>query len=158
MYKTPRLVRISLLINALNKRVLPFFSGTLFYKSNRKRFFLCLHILIQTLEGLGECSTVMQTLDFVSGSHNCSLRSKRNFRAITRLETLATQASTTVSNSPNPSRVYIRLCNTENVFYCLVRRHHLKESPNVIEPAKLDGDVFVLFQQITLKRRTSAIV
>ena len=29
-----------------------------------------LHILIYTLEGLGEFSTVMQTLDFVSGLHN----------------------------------------------------------------------------------------
>ena len=28
------------------------------------------HILIQTLKGLGEFSTVMQTLDFVSGLHN----------------------------------------------------------------------------------------
>ena len=46
--------------------------------------------------------------------------------------------------------------NTEIVFYCLVRRHPRKESPNVIEPAKLDGDVF-LFQQITLKRGNSTI-
>ena len=37
-YKTSWLVRISLLINALNKRVLLFFSGKLFYKSNRKLF------------------------------------------------------------------------------------------------------------------------
>ena len=44
-----------------------------------------------------------------------------------------------------------------NVFYCLVRRHPRKESPNVIEPAKLDRDVFVLFQQITLKRGNSTI-
>ena len=33
-----RLVRICLLISALNKRVLLFFSGKLFYKSNRKLF------------------------------------------------------------------------------------------------------------------------
>ena len=33
-----RLVRISLLINALNERVLLFFLGKVFYKSNRKRF------------------------------------------------------------------------------------------------------------------------
>ena len=38
VYKTSRLVRICLLISALNKRVLPFFSGKLFYKSNRKLF------------------------------------------------------------------------------------------------------------------------
>ena len=35
VYKTSRLVRISLLINAVNKRVLPFFSGKLFYKSKQ---------------------------------------------------------------------------------------------------------------------------
>ena len=40
---------------------------------------------LQALEGLGEFSTVMQTLEFVSGLHDCP-------------------------NSPNPSRVYIRLC------------------------------------------------
>ena len=46
VYKTSRLVRICLLISALNKKVLLFISGKLFYKSNRKLFFLCLHILI----------------------------------------------------------------------------------------------------------------
>ena len=39
---------------------------------------------ILTLEGLGKFSTVMQTVDFILGLH--------------------------VSNSPNPSHVYIRLC------------------------------------------------
>ena len=38
VYKTSRLVRIYLLISALNKRVLLFSSGKLFYKSNRKLF------------------------------------------------------------------------------------------------------------------------
>ena len=38
MHKTSRLVRISLLINALSKRVLLFVSGQLSYKSNRKLF------------------------------------------------------------------------------------------------------------------------
>ena len=38
VYKTSQLVRICLLISALNKRVLLFFSGKLFYKSNRKLF------------------------------------------------------------------------------------------------------------------------
>ena len=38
VHKTSRLVRISLLINALSKRVLLFFSGKLSYKSNRKLF------------------------------------------------------------------------------------------------------------------------
>ena len=36
--KTSRLVRVFLLISALNKKVLLFFSGKLFYKSNRKHF------------------------------------------------------------------------------------------------------------------------
>ena len=38
VYKTLWLVRISLLISPLNKRVLLFFFGKLFYKSNRKIF------------------------------------------------------------------------------------------------------------------------
>ena len=38
VYKTSQLVRICLLISALNKRVLLFFSGKLFYNSNRKLF------------------------------------------------------------------------------------------------------------------------
>ena len=38
VYKTSRLVRISLLINALNNSILLFFLGNLFYKSNRKLF------------------------------------------------------------------------------------------------------------------------
>ena len=51
-----------------------------------------LHILIYTLEGLREFSTVMQTLDFFSGLHN-------------HLEL---------------SLVFISgYVNTENVFYCL---------------------------------------
>ena len=38
VYRTSRLVRISLLISALNKRVFLFFSGKLFHKSNRRLF------------------------------------------------------------------------------------------------------------------------
>ena len=40
------------------------------YLSNRKRF-PCLHSLIETLKGLGEFSTVMQTRDKVKDLHNC---------------------------------------------------------------------------------------
>ena len=47
-----------------------FLSGKLFHKSNKKLFYMRLHILIYTLEGLREFSTVMQTLDFFSGLHN----------------------------------------------------------------------------------------
>ena len=32
---------------------------------------MCLHSLIQTLEGLGEFETAMQTLNVVLGLHNC---------------------------------------------------------------------------------------
>ena len=46
VYKTSQLVRISCLINALNKRVLCFFSGKLFYKSKRKRAVLLLCITV----------------------------------------------------------------------------------------------------------------
>ena len=67
--KTLRLVRISLLISAI-QRVLRFFSGS-YFKKAIENFFLCLHSLIQTLEALGEFSTVIQTIDFVSGLHNC---------------------------------------------------------------------------------------
>ena len=38
MHKTSRLVRISILVNALSQGVLLFFSGKLFYKSNRNIF------------------------------------------------------------------------------------------------------------------------
>ena len=69
--KTSRLVRISPLISALNKlESFAFLSGKLFHRSNKKLFYMRLHILIYTLEGLGEFSTVMQTLDLVSGLHN----------------------------------------------------------------------------------------
>ena len=71
VYKTSRLVRIFLLISALNKRVLPFFSGKLFHKSRQKTFFPVFAYPDISIEGLGEFLAVMQTLDFVSGLHNC---------------------------------------------------------------------------------------
>ena len=73
-YKTSRLVIICLLISALNKRVLRFFSGKLFYKSNRILFPV-----------------------FAYPYPICI----------------------TVSNSPNPSRVYIRLCKHGKCFLLL---------------------------------------
>ena len=63
VYTTLRLVRISLLISAITKSF-AFFSGKLFYKSNRK-LFSCF------CKAWYKHSTVMQTLDFVSGLHNC---------------------------------------------------------------------------------------
>ena len=47
VYKTSQLVRISVLISALNKRVMLFLSGNgCFIKVIENFFFLCLHILI----------------------------------------------------------------------------------------------------------------
>ena len=85
MYKTSRLVRISLLINALNKRVLLFFLGKLFYKSNRKLF---------------SCVCI---------SWYKHSRGWENSRQLCKPST-SSRVCITVSNSPNPSRVYIRLC------------------------------------------------
>ena len=45
VYKTSRLVRISLLISAITKNFVVFFSVRLIYTSNRKSFFLYLHSL-----------------------------------------------------------------------------------------------------------------
>ena len=69
------LVRISLLIYVLNKRVFLFFSGKLFYKSNRKLF---------------SCVCI---------SWYKHSRGWENSRQLCK----------TVSNSPNPSHVFIRL-------------------------------------------------
>ena len=56
VYKTLQLVKISVLISAITKEFCVF---------SRESYF------IFTLEGLEELSTVMYTLDFVSGLHNC---------------------------------------------------------------------------------------
>ena len=45
VYRTSRLVRISLLISAITKNFVVFFSVRLIYTSNRKSFFLYLHSL-----------------------------------------------------------------------------------------------------------------
>ena len=69
VYTTLQLVRISLLIRAM-QRVLRFVSGKLFHKSNRK-LHCCVCVETETLEVLGEFLTVMQTRDEVEGLHNC---------------------------------------------------------------------------------------
>ena len=94
VYKTSRLVRISLLINALNKRVLLFFSAKLFYKSNRKRF---------------SCVCISRY------KHS---RVWENSRQLCKPST-SSQVCITVSNSPNPSRFYIRLCKHGKRFLLL---------------------------------------
>ena len=83
-YKTLPLVRISLLISALNKRVLLFFSWKLFYKSNRK-LFLCVCI-----------SWYKHSRGWENSGQLCKAST-------------SSRVCITVSNSPNPSRVYIRL-------------------------------------------------
>ena len=83
MDKTLRLVRISLLISAI-QRVLRFFSGKLFYKSNRK-LFSCV------------CKNSRQLCKPSTSSRVCI----------------------TVSHSPNPSSVYIRLCKQGKRFLVL---------------------------------------
>ena len=94
VYKTSRLVRISLFINALNKSVLLFFSGRLFYKSNRKLF---------------SCVCI---------SWYKHSRGWENSRQLCKPST-SSRVSVTVSNSPNPSRVYIRLCKHGKRFLLL---------------------------------------
>ena len=92
--KTSRLVRICLLINALNKRVFLFFSGKLFYKSNRKLF---------------SCVCI---------SWYKNSRGWENSPQLCKPST-SSRVWVTVSNSPNPSRVYIRLCKHGNRFLLL---------------------------------------
>ena len=84
MYKTLRLVRISLLISTITKS-LRFFSGKLFYKSNTK-LFSC--VCIAWYE------------------HS---RDWENSRQLRKAST-SSRVCMTVLNSANPSRVYIRLC------------------------------------------------
>ena len=83
VYKTLRLVRISLLISTITKS-LRFFSGKLFYKSNRKLF---------------SCVCIAWY------KHS---RRWENSRQLCKPST-SSRVCITVSNSPNPSRVYNRL-------------------------------------------------
>ena len=94
--KTLRLVRISLLIGAI-QRVLRFFSRNLFCKSNRK-LFSCVCIAWYKHE-----------------------RGWENSRQLCKPST-SSRVCITVSNSPNPSRVYIRLCKHRNCFLLLKYR------------------------------------
>ena len=91
--KTLRLVRISLLISAI-QRVLRFSSGNLFYKSNRKHF---------------SCVCIAWY------KHS---RRWENSRQLCKLST-SSRVCITVSNSPNPSLVYIRLCKLGKRFLLL---------------------------------------
>ena len=94
VYKTLRLIRIFLLTNALNKRVLLFFLRKLFYKSNRKLF---------------SCVCI---------SWYKHSRGWENSRQLCKPST-SSRVCITVSNSPNPSRVYIKLCKHGKRFLLL---------------------------------------
>ena len=91
--KALRLVRISLLISAI-QRVLRFSSGNLFYKSNRKLF---------------SCVCIAWY------KHS---RRWENSQQLCKLST-SSWVYIIVSNSPNPSRVYIRLCKLGKRFLLL---------------------------------------
>ena len=91
--KTLRLVRISLLFSAI-QRVLRFSSGNLFYKSNRKHF---------------SCVSITWY------KHS---RRWENSRQLCKLST-SSRLCIIVSNSPNPSRVYIRQCKLGKRFLLL---------------------------------------
>ena len=95
VYKTLWLVRISLLINAIIKSF-AFFSGKLFYKSNRK-LFSC--VCIAWYKHLRGWENSRQSCKPSTSSRGCI----------------------TVSNSPNPSRVYIRLCKHGKRFLLLIK-------------------------------------
>ena len=92
--KILRLVRIYLLINAITKSF-AFFSGKLFYKSNKFKTFSCICIA---------------WYKHSRGWEN----SQRLYKPLT-----SSRVCITVSNSPNPSRVYIRLCKHEKGFLLL---------------------------------------
>ena len=133
MYKTSRLVRISLLINALNKRVLLFFSGKLFYKSNRK-LFSCVCIAWYKHE-----------------------RGWENSRQLCKPETKS-RVCITVSNSPNPSRVYIRLCKHGKRFLLLKR---FTESQAFLRSIKMPHEndfLFMLFWMVIIITKVARCV
>ena len=92
--KTLGLVRISVLIGSLTKSFWEFFSAKLFYKSNRKLF---------------SCVCI------VWYKHS---RGWENPRQLCKPST-SSRVSINVSNSPNPSRVYIRLCKHGKRFLLL---------------------------------------
>ena len=98
MYKTLRLVRISLSIGAI-QRVLRFFSGNLFYKSNRN-LFSCVCIALY--------------------KHS---RRWENSRQLCKPST-SSRVCITVSNFSTPLVFISVYANTENVFHCLSSSHH----------------------------------
>ena len=94
------LVRISLLISAITK-CFAFFSGTLFYESNRKLF---------------SCVCIAWY---------------KHSRGWENSNETKSRVCITVSNSPNPSCVYIRLCKHGKRFLLLKWGSVLARSPSV---------------------------
>ena len=94
VYKTSRLVRICLLIIALNKRVLLFSRESYFIKA-KENFLSCVCI-----------------------SWYKRSRGWENSRQLCKPST-SSRVCITVSNSPDPSRVYIRLCKHGKRFLLL---------------------------------------
>ena len=94
MYKTSRLVRISLLIMALNKRVLLFSRESYFIKA-KENFLSCVCI-----------SWYKRSIGWENSRQLCK-------------PSTSSRVCLTVSNSPNPSRVYIRLCKHGKRFLLL---------------------------------------
>ena len=93
--KTLRLVRISLLISAMQRVLCFFFWGKLFYKSNRKLLTcVCITWYKHSRRWENSRQGSMQTFVFVSGLHKCLEFS-------------------------NPFRVYIRLCKHGKRFLLL---------------------------------------
>ena len=74
---------------------------------------------------MGEFETVMQTLDFVSGLHNCQ-------------------------DFPNPSSVYIRLCkHRKKVFYCFYKITLPRKNANSLLRSWLKGKVLPVAKSYT---------
>ena len=98
VYKCLRLVRISLLISTLNKRVLLFFCLESYFKKAIRKLFSCVCISWYKHE-----------------------RGWENSWQLCKPETKS-RVCITVSNSPNPSCVYIRLCKHGKRFLLLKSR------------------------------------
>ena len=100
--KTWQLVRISFLISAI-QRILRFFSGKLFYKSNRKLY---------------------SSVCIAWYKHS---RCWENSQQLCKTLTLS-RVCMTVSNSPNPACVYIRRCKHGKRFL-LLNSHWIEANP-----------------------------
>ena len=135
---------ISLFISAIRRGALRFFSGKLFHKSNRKRF---------------SCVCI---------AWNKHSRRWENSRRLCKPSTLSL-VCITVSNFPNPSRVYIRLCKHGKRFlllkWCTVNTHsiprtdfttwHQSICANICLKSRLkSAKVHVRLTCITQKRRS----